>query len=443
MKNFVSFLIIGICFSSFGQSIQELAKARVDFNETPGIAVGWLVDGKANYCYFGFADLNSKEAVTAKTLFEIGSITKTFTCEMLALMADQNEVAISDKAQKYFPSNVVLPEKNGKSITLENLAMARSGLPRLPGNFAPADATNPYFDYTEKELFQFLTNYELSREPGSQYEYSNLGMGTLGYILSKKRGVSYRELVASLITKPLKMHQTFISGEIKDKKKLATGYVDQNAMKAWTWSDQSVMTGAGGIISNAEDMMLYLQAQLATDNSPLTKAFKETHKERADAGTMQIGMGWHIKDHKYIWHNGGTGGFRSFAGFDPEKKRAIVILTNSTNGADDLGFNWLDATTPLKQLKKTATLSAAELKKYEGVYELTPQFKITISVEDSQLKLQATNQPKLTLYAEDANKFYLKVVDARVEFMPDGSQQIVSLTLFQNGQQMVGKRIQN
>jgi CubicO group peptidase (beta-lactamase class C family) len=175
----------------------------------------------------------------------------------------------------------------------------------------------------------------------------------------------------------------------------------------------------------------------------LIKALRETHRERADAGTMQIGLGWHIKDHKYVWHNGGTGGFRSFAGFDPEKKRAIVILTNSVNGADDLGFHWLDATAPLKQLKKSISIAPAELKKYEGVYEITPQFKITISVEDGQLKLQATNQPKLALYADDVDKFYLKVVDARIEFARGDSQQITSLTLFQNGQQLVGKRIQN
>ncbi len=443
MKNYFPFVILLYCNFSFAQSIQDLAKQRVDFNETPGIAVGWYEDGKVNYCSFGFADINSKEPVTSKTLFEIGSITKTFTCEMLAWMVAQNEITLADNAQKYFPSNVVLPEKNGKSITLENLAMARSGLPRLPGNLAPADATNPYIDYTEKELFQFLTNYELSREPGSQYEYSNLGMGMLGYLLAKKRGVSYRELLSTIITKPLKMDHTFISGEIKDKKKLATGYVDQNPVKAWTWTDQSALTGAGGILSNAEDMITYLKAQLSMDNSPLIKAIKDTHKERADAGTMQIGLGWHIKDHKYIWHNGGTGGFRSFAGFDPEKKKAIVILINSTNGADDIGFHWLDESSPLKQLKKSVSIDAAELKKYEGVYEITPMFKITISTEEDQLKLQATNQPKLALYAEDIDKFYLKVVDARIEFSRGDNKEVTSLTLFQNGQQMVGRKIQN
>jgi CubicO group peptidase (beta-lactamase class C family) len=443
MKYFTILLILFLASPAFCQPIEELTKVRVDFNETPGIAVGVYENGKTNFYNFGFADINSKEPVTAKTLFEIGSITKTFTTEMLAYMVSQYEVSLTDNAQKYFPSNVVLPQKNGKFITLENLAMARSGLPRLPGNLSPADPTNPYVDYTEKELFQFLTNCELSREPGSQYEYSNLGMGTLGYILAKKRGVSYRQLLSEIITKPLKMNQTFISGEVKDKKKLATGYVDRNAVKAWTWTDQSSLTGAGGIISNAEDMVTYLVAQLSPETNPLINAFKETHHERADAATMQIGLGWHIRDHKIIWHNGGTGGFRSFAGFDPEKKRAIVILTNSTNGADDLGFHWLDENVPLKELKKSVVIDPAELKKYEGQFAITPLFILNISVEDGQLKLQATNQPKVTLYADSIGKFYLKVVDARVEFSRDENQQVTSLTLFQSGQQLIGKKVQN
>lgn len=444
-KYFLVSLFLLSIVTSFSQSIQDLAKDRVEFNETPGIAVGWYEEGKMNFCSFGLADIGSNNLVTSKTLFEIGSISKTFTCNMLSYMALQNEVLLQDKAQKYFPSNVVLPEKNGKAITLENLAMARSGLARLPGNLSPVDPTNPYIDYTEKELFQYLSNCELKREPGSQYEYSNLGMGMVGYLLSKKRGVSYRELLSLLITKPLKMNQTFISGEIKDKKKLATGYVDCNPVKSWTWTDQSVITGAGGILSSAEDMMIYMAAQLSDENSSLVKAFKEAHKERADAGSsnMQIGLGWHIRDHKIVWHNGGTGGFRSFAGFDPDKKRAIVILTNSTNGADDLGFHWLDEAIPLKELKKSVVIDPSELKKYEGIYEITPMFKITISQEEGSLKLQATSQPKLLLYAEAIDKFYLKVIEAKIEFARNANQEVESLTLFQNGQQLIGKKVKN
>jgi CubicO group peptidase (beta-lactamase class C family) len=238
------------------------------------------------------------------------------------------------------------------------------------------------------------------------------------------------------------MKQTFISGS-KNSKLLATGYRDRTPVKPWTWSNQSVLTGAGGIVSSAEDMLLFLSAQLSAEKTMLAAAFREAHKERSDAGspTMQIGLGWHIRDHKYVWHNGGTGGFRSFIGFDPVKKKGIVILTNSTTGADDLGFHWLNDSIQLKVLKKPVALEPAALREYEGVYEINPTFKITITSKGKDLFLQAATQPQVALYAEENDKFFLKVVDAKVHFKRNASNQIEKLVLYQNGTEMEGKKI--
>ncbi|MBS1553815.1 MAG: serine hydrolase [Bacteroidetes bacterium] len=441
MKHTFIFALMVITVNSFSQTFEELCKQRAELEETPGIAVAIYENGKTTYLTFGLANIETNEAVTSKTLFEIGSITKTFTCTAFANAVVKNEMGLEDNAQNYLPANVILPQKNGKQITLLHLASARSGLPRMPGNFSPADPRNPYVDYTEKELFNYLSNVELNAEPGAQYEYSNLGMGLLGYITAKKKGVSYSKLIKETILSPLDMKQTFISGERTDKL-LAAGYTDKTNMKAWTWTDQSVLTGAGGIISNVEDMMKYLVAQFNTTNPMLKKTFELARQERAAAGnlTYQIGLGWHLADHKYIWHNGGTGGFRSFAGFDPESERAIVILTNSTNGADDLGFHWLNSVYPLKTLKKSITLEPAKLKEYEGVYEITPQFKITVTAEGSSLMAQAPGQPQFSLYAEEVDKFFLKVVPAKINFGRDDTGKVVKLTLFQNGAVIEGKR---
>lgn len=441
MRHTFVFALMVITVNSFSQTFEELCKQRVDLEETPGIAVAIYENGNTTYLTFGLANIETKEAVTSKTLFEIGSITKTFTCTALANAVVKNEMGLEDNVQKYLPPMIVLPTKNGKQISILNLATARSGLPRMPSNFGPRDSQNPYIDYTEKELFAFLTHTELNAEPGAQYEYSNLGMGLLGYIIAKKKGVSYSRLIKETVLSPLEMKQTFISGERNDKL-LAAGYADKNKMKAWTWSDQSVLTGAGGSVSNVEDMIKYLVAQFNTTDPVLKKTFELARQERAAAGnlTYQIGLGWHLVDHKYIWHNGGTGGFRSFAGFDPENKRAIVILTNSTNGADDLGFYWLNSVYPLKTLKKSIALEPDKLKEYEGVYEITPQFKITVTAEGSSLKAQATGQPQFSLYAEEVDKFFLKVVPAKINFGRDDTGKVVKLTLFQNGAVIEGKR---
>lgn len=425
---------------AYGQTVEEKIKQRIEYQETPGIVVGIYESGKITYHAFGVADIQKNEPVSSKTLFEIGSITKVFTTSLAALLSIENKISFSDKAQKYLPSKAVLPEKDGKAITIEHLATAHSGLPRMPKNFTPADIANPYIDYREDALIVFLNNVELARDPGSDYEYSNLGMGLLGYILTQVEEKPYPKLVTDRITKPLDMKNTFVSG-MRNDKPLAIGYSDKNLVKAWTWDNESVLTGAGGLISNAEDMMKFLVAQLTTNNSQFSQAFTITHKARADAGKMKIGYGWHIRDENIVWHNGGTGGFRSFAGFDKTKNKAVVVLTNSTTGADDLGFHLLDEKLPLKELKKPFSVAEETLKKYLGTYELSPGFNIEVTLEKGEVSIQATGQPKAAIYAESETKFYLKVVPAQIEFFKDDTGAIDKLILYQNGGSIPGKKI--
>lgn len=442
MKAAILTLTLLTCFTVSAQPIEELIKQRVDYQETPGIAVGIFDNGKVTYYAFGVANLETGEPVTSKTVFEIGSVTKTFTTVVTALLSLQGKLKFTDKAQAYLPATMVLPEKNGKAITLEHLATARSGLPRMPMNFSPEDPANPYIDYRQNDLTGFISHAELAREPGSQYEYSNLGMGLLGFILTQIENKPYGRLVHEHILQPLNMMDTRVSGQLREQA-VATGYSGIQPVKAWTWDDQSVLTGAGGLVSTAEDMMKFLTANLqaSSKSSALDKAFVLTHQPRADAGKMQIGYGWHIRDGEIVWHNGGTGGFRSFAGFSKANNKAVVVLTNSNTGADDLGFHLLDSKYELKALKKPFAVPEEVLKSYVGRYELAPNFVITVTCEAGQLVIQATNQPKATIYAESETKFYLKVVNARVEFERDENQHVSKLILYQNGAVMPGKRI--
>lgn len=435
----LAIILIAASFSASAQTIEEKIKQRVEYGETPGIVVGIYENGTITYHAFGVTNLDTKEVVTPKTLFEIGSITKTFTCSMAAVLSLNQQINFSDPAQRYLPAKMVLPERNGKIITVEHLATAHSGLPRMPLNFQPQDPSNPYIDYREAELTYFISNFDLTRDPGIEYEYSNLGMGLLGFILTRVKEKPYSKLLDELITKPLEMNHTFING-MRAEKPMASGYADKIPMKAWTWNDQSVITGAGGIVSNAEDMMKYLVAQMNT-NSPLSKAFTLAHQPRADAGKMKIGYGWHIRDEHLVWHNGGTGGFRSFAGFDKVKNKAVVVLTNSTAGADDLGFHLLNDQYALKALKKSVVVEASILKEYVGTYELSPSFSITVTYENDGLQMQATGQPKVNIYPESDSKFYLKIVNAQVEFERNTNHQVERLVLYQNGAVMPGKKI--
>jgi D-alanyl-D-alanine-carboxypeptidase/D-alanyl-D-alanine-endopeptidase len=436
-----SFLFAAICCLS--QNIDSLVQKRIELGETPGMVVGVFSKNKIAYYAHGVANNETGEPVTSATLFEIGSITKTFTATMLALMVERGNVALEDPVQKFLPSGSLVPERDGKRITLENLATARSGLPRMPDNFKPKDPQNPYIDYTFEQLSEFLQDYQLPREIGSAYEYSNLGMGLLGYALSQQSHRTWSQLLKEMITQPLQMNQTFLNTDDQPWQHVAKGYTEKIVMHPWTWNNQSVLQGAGGIISNAEDMLRYLVANLDVPSTPLGKAMVLTHEPRHDAGaeSMQIGLGWHILNSTIIWHGGGTGGFRSFSGFNQRTRTAVIILTNSTTGADDLGFYLLDQTMPLKKINQPVSVDPKILTSYVGEYELNPQFKIIISLKNGSLYCQATGQNEFELFPKSPVRFFLKSPPAEFEFVKNSSGQIEKLVLFQGGNEYPGRKV--
>ena len=291
----------------------------------------------------------------ADSVFEIGSITKVFTAILLADMADRGEVQLDDPIAKYLPSNIRVPGRSGRTITLLDLSTQTSGLPRMPDNFKPSNLRNPYADYTAAQLYDFLSRHELRRDPGELFEYSNVGVGLLGHVLTLRAGKSYEALVKERILDPLDMDHTAVSFTPWMTQHLAKGHDQQgNVVSNW---DVGVLGGAGALRSTMNDMLKFARANLAPhdaksaswgpraqNRSRLEKVMQRTHAERAPAMKGFIGMNWIIRrqDGQEIhWHNGGTGGYRTWMGFDKKKGLAAVVLTNSTHGADDLGFELL------------------------------------------------------------------------------------------------------
>lgn len=126
-----------------------------------GVAVVTIDGEQTKYFNFGFTKPALKQKTTSTSLFEIGSISKTFTATALASMVNEGKVKLSDPVQKYLPDEVKLPIKNNKAITLLSLANHSSGLPRLPNNMPFSDPLDPYADYTIEMMYQFLSNYQL------------------------------------------------------------------------------------------------------------------------------------------------------------------------------------------------------------------------------------------------------------------------------------------
>lgn len=378
--------------------------------------------------------------VDSSAVFEIGSITKTFTASVLADMALRGEVRLDDPVAQYLPDSAHVPSRNGKQITLLDLATQVSGLPRLPSNLAPRDPANPYADYSVQQLYAFLAGYQLTRDIGATYEYSNLGMGLLGLALARKAGTSYETLVTRRILTPLGMRETAITLTPALRARLARGHdADGNVVPNW---DLPTLAGAGALRSTTRDMLTYLAANLDTTSS-VDRAMRDAHTPRHEAGSpnMQIGLAWHIMSRpvgNLVWHNGGTGGYRSFSGFDPARRIGVVVLSNLNASVDDIGFHLLDETFPLQQpaaQRVEVAVDSTVLARYVGEYELAPTFHIAVTREGMNLFLQATAQPRFRIYAESDSTFFLKVVDAQVTFRPD------AMVLHQNGQHIPGRKI--
>src|SRR5262245_2344029 len=339
-------LICSIAALGAGQSneaqLHGVLKARVDAGKNIGIVAGIVdADGKKTIAAYGNSGPGSLP-LDADSVFEIGSITKVFTAILLADMADRGEVRLDDPVAKHLPPGVRVPERNGRKITLLDLTTQSSGLPRMPDNLRPKDMANPYADYTPEMLFEFLGRYQLQRDIGADYEYSNLGVGLLGQALTYRAGKSYEALVKERILDPLKMEHTGIALSPWMKAHLARGHDARGEVTA-NW-DIPAFAGAGALRSTMHDMIRFARANLDPSGGRLQRVMQQTHEVRHAAGSasMSIGMGWHIRHmdgRDVVWHNGGTGGYRTWLGFDTSRKTAAIVLTNSALGNDDLGFD--------------------------------------------------------------------------------------------------------
>ncbi|MDW3192906.1 MAG: serine hydrolase [Cytophagales bacterium] len=422
----------------------EAIEKRITADYSPSMAIA-LIDSSGTYYFnFGKATKDGK-LVDENTIYEIGSISKVFTGILLAQQVLDGDLDIDTKVNELLPRSVQVPVKGEQEITLGHLTDHTSGLPRMPNNFTPTNPANPYADYSVEQMYAFISSYTPTRAVGESYEYSNLGQGLLGYVLSVNKKQSFEQLMVQTIADPLSMPNTRIAFTEEMKANLALGHSGGEIVENW---DIPTLAGAGAIRSSTKDMIRFIAANLGYIKTPLRAAMDLSHQRRHDkAGEMSVGMAWHIKkgaDGDVIWHNGGTGGYRTFAGFVKETGKGVVVLTNSSQGSDDIGFNLLDSNSKLAnpKLKSDAVkLSEATLSRYEGVYALSPLFMITVTREGDQLFGQATGQNKFRMYPESDTLFYLRVVEAEISFQLE-EDQVKSLTLFQAGRAMPGRKVE-
>jgi CubicO group peptidase (beta-lactamase class C family) len=332
------------------EAVREFVRPYIDRRQAKGIVVGLVEpDGSRRVLTFGDAGEGARP-LAAGSLFEIGSITKTFTGVVLADMVRRGQVRLDDPVGKYLPRGVRVPSLRGRQITLLDLATHTSGLPRMPTGHVPLDPGNPYGDYTARHLYAFLNGHELEREPGAKFEYSNLGMGLLGHALARAAGArSFQTLVAKRVLRPLGMKMTGYGRPTALAPWMTRGHDKQGAFATYfDMPDVAVLAGGGGLNSSVTDLMTYLDANIGEPKSPLEHAMRNAHRGyHLPRPGMQAGLGWMSMTRgplTLVGLNGGTAGYSTFVAYDPATRAGVVVLANSGGFeyADKIGRELLD-----------------------------------------------------------------------------------------------------
>jgi D-alanyl-D-alanine-carboxypeptidase/D-alanyl-D-alanine-endopeptidase len=347
-----------VCFAGFLPEVlvaaalpdvEKIVRPYVDQGQAPAIVVGIVNCSGPKYYCFGTSAGSGSPKVDEKTLFEIGSITKVFTSLILADMVNDGELQLDDPLDKFLPGKVPGLSRNGKTVTLADLATHTSGLPAFPSNMAGEDAVNPYAEYDDAALNDYLAQGELKCVPGQHWNYSGWGVGLLGNLLAQKTGKPYERLVIERVCKPLGMNCTVQTLTPELKQQLAQGHAGNQTVTNW---DFQALAGCGALRSNAEDLLKFVSAHLGFRKSSLDSAIELALKVRKPTPTPSFtqALGWEISSNdgdEIVWHAGGTGGYRSLVGFRPSIGIGVVVLCNSTFDVDAIGLHLLDDRYPL------------------------------------------------------------------------------------------------
>ncbi|NML19550.1 beta-lactamase family protein [Pseudoflavitalea sp. G-6-1-2] len=329
------------------KKVNELALNYMTQANTSGMIIG-ILDRNQQY-FYGYGETNKKTHAIpdASTISEIGSISKTFTATILAHAIHEGKLKLDDPVNKYLPDSIPLLQLNGKAVTFRHLMNHTAGFPRMPEKFDEKKIDqNGIIIYPVEQFFGFLKNLKLLNEPGVKSEYSNAGVSLVSTILQRLYNKTYEQLIWKYICDPLGMKDTRIHIRKEDSARFATGY-DASGEYYFPRNLPPVYQGAGGLRSTATDLLKYAKAQWDAPSRSLTKDIALTHDTTFTMEKSAIGIAWmHVfaGDVPVLFHNGATGGYRSYLAVNLEKKIAVVVLVNSAIAADKTGadlIQWL------------------------------------------------------------------------------------------------------
>ena len=361
----------------------------------------------------GETSVGSHVKPDADTIFEVGSITKTFVGVLFGEMIERGEIGLNDKVADLLPPHVILPD-DAKEMTLLHLATHTSGLPENP----PAEAVleGKFKQYSMQQFYDWLRSIKITEKPGTAYLYSNIGTGLLGQLLARKAGKSFESLLQERILDPLKMDSTFFLPPERLKKHMALGH-HNNREEALDKSHEyypDIMIPAGALYSSAHDLQIWLESQIAPPNSTLGAGIQKAKKVyfKDDKG-HKLGLLWHYRQYgnkSTIGWGGHTAGFLTDHGFSEDGSFAYILLTNTDNySLGDVLENLLDPQSRLTDFvkpKDAQAISPQILEKAAGIYFRNGLPFCEISKNGESLFMNY-NARLMELFLDKDNYYYL------------------------------------
>jgi CubicO group peptidase (beta-lactamase class C family) len=389
---------------------------------------------------YGSADLEWNVPDSPATKFRLGSVTKQFTAASILLLQERGKLNIDDPVSKYMPDAPAAWSK----ITIYNLLTHTSGIPSFTG--FPDYRTTEWKDTTPADLVARFRDKPLEFEPGAKFNYSNSGYVLLGYLIEKVSGQTYADFLQQNIFTPLGMKDTGIDSNAAILLQRAQGYRrSPRGIEHDGYISMTIPFSAGALYSTTGDLLKWEQGLFGgkvlkpESLTKMTTPFKDGY-----------GCGLFIRNvegHKLITHGGGIEGFNTSLNYYPDDKLTVIVLGNLTGGAPDmiasnLGKVALGQQVILPSERKAIDIAPALLSEYAGTYRMTDApIDNVIAIKDGHLTTKLADQPALDLFGESETKFFLRAVDAQVEFFRDPTTHAVNrLVLYQNGMEHEGKK---
>lgn len=380
------------------------------------------------------------------SVFELGSITKTFTALLLADAVVRGELALDGAVESVLPEGLKLRDREDRPLRWRDLATHRSGLPRLPGNLAGLQAADPYAGYGWREMSAFLRGWRADRPRDAQFEYSNLGYGLLGQALGFRAGRGYPELLRERVLLPLGL-EAEVGFEAALRARRLPGH-DAAGRPVPPWHFEPAMAGAGALLGSPSGLRRYGEAAVGAFEHSLQAAFALCLQRQAEGPSagQAIGLAWllaPLAGRTLFNHDGATFGFSTSLWLDPARGAMAGVLANAAVGVADLALHLLAPEVPARDFAERAqpaqALPPEALAVLAGVYAFSPEFKLRLRVDGARLLARATGQGEFELFARAPRRFFARVTPLEIVFDGEAGP-APGLTLLQGGARMRATR---